>query len=667
MVKFSKKTLIKRSLRYLTIVILCVLDFTLLVNFVLLITKNRITRNIYERSNQRIYVNGFFYVPPADFILKDVFISHASQPLSIKTSFSLKQLLTKRKISLSAISFYQPKMNYANFISFLKKNLHKIVAVIISLPREESFKLSLRRAKLSWVEHENNYSVDLVISFNLNIKNNKIEARGLINSAINDPIHKKKLLSPPLRYNLIGDLDKNLLTIENLTLSKGNLYSKLWGKIDEKSLQLYGFAFINEFLKEKKRSASSFKILEAMRLLLYRHKISPTVVGLSRDDLNIFDINCKIKLAHPLIDLEHLSFTINNLPVELTGSILNQDPLWLTLSLYARPQRKIGKTSNLHEVNLEIGGNLENDTFSGNALLNLTKERQGKISTDRAQIKFDKLALLLNQDLQPSFQLKAGSLIYNSGNDINAVTLNDLMLNLNLGDERYKFIEYNSLFYGGRLEGKGRIDAWILPLRNLFTLKIEHADASRLGDISDYFSNISGDLCSEMYYRNFPSPILNGEILIDNGRLEDQEFFNWLADFFNLPSLKKIDFEKITIQFSLTPSTQAFKSIRIYSNAVDLNGYYRLDKDGLVSSQLSLGLERGLLKNSTKFRPLLRILGKDAPDLRFDFQLSGTHKALNFQWLESDFKKRLRDSIPDFIERKIEKTVEEILEPISQK
>ena len=96
-------------------------------------------------------------------------------------------------------------------------------------------------------------------------------------------------------------------------------------------------------------------------------------------------------------------------------------------------------------------------------------------------------------------------------------------------------------------------------------------------------------------------------------------------------------------------------------------GYYRLQENDLVSSKVSLELERNLLKSSAKFRPLLKLLGKDASNLKFDFQLSGTTNSLNFRWLESDFKQRLRDSIPDFIERQIEKKVEEILEPISKK
>ncbi|MDD5348555.1 MAG: hypothetical protein PHT59_08075 [Candidatus Omnitrophica bacterium] len=39
---------------------------------------------------------------------------------------------------------------------------------------------------------------------------------------------------------------------------------------------------------------------------------------------------------------------------------------------------------------------------------------------------------------------------------------------------------------------------------------------------------------------------------------------------------------------------------------------------------------------------------------------------MNFLWLESDFKRRLRDAIPGFLEKHVEKQIEESLAPLSR-
>jgi hypothetical protein len=52
--------------------------------------------------------------------------------------------------------------------------------------------------------------------------------------------------------------------------------------------------------------------------------------------------------------------------------------------------------------------------------------------------------------------------------------------------------------------------------------------------------------------------------------------------------------------------------------------------------------------------------------LTFDFQLSGWLHGMNFKWLQSDFKRRIQNSIPNFIERSIEKNIETAIESIDK-
>ena len=47
----------------------------------------------------------------------------------------------------------------------------------------------------------------------------------------------------------------------------------------------------------------------------------------------------------------------------------------------------------------------------------------------------------------------------------------------------------------------------------------------------------------------------------------------------------------------------------------------------------------------------------------FDFRLSGSVDTMNFQWVPSAVKKKIQTRIPDFIERKIERNIDSLMEP----
>ena len=59
-------------------------------------------------------------------------------------------------------------------------------------------------------------------------------------------------------------------------------------------------------------------------------------------------------------------------------------------------------------------------------------------------------------------------------------------------------------------------------------------------------------------------------------------------------------------------------------------------------------------------------MDKDFSSLSFNFQLSGLFQAMNFKWLESDFKQILQDMLPHWIENKLESEIENIIESISR-
>jgi len=244
--------------------------------------------------------------------------------------------------------------------------------------------------------------------------------------------------------------------------------------------------------------------------------------------------------------------------------------------------------------------------------------------------------------------------------------LKDFNAVLRLQEKRFKFIEFSSLLYDGFLKGQGRVDTIKLPYRATFNANVKEANANNLKGIIPQFSKVYGKLNSQMYCSNYPQLALRGSMSMQSGYLKNFDFFNWLSDFFMLPSLKKIDFKGLSLGFFVNPQESRLNDISLNSDNVNLNGYYSVREDDMISSKIFLNLTKSMLKESRKFIPLINIAGRDAESFNFDFQISGLLNAMNFKWLESDFKSKLQSSMPGFIERKIERNIEEAIESISQ-
>ena len=58
-----------------------------------------------------------------------------------------------------------------------------------------------------------------------------------------------------------------------------------------------------------------------------------------------------------------------------------------------------------------------------------------------------------------------------------------------------------------------------------------------------------------------------------------------------------------------------------------------------------------------------KIFGDDIPMVLFNFQLSGRQEAMNFQWMPSPHKNMIQERIPNFVERIIERRIDEMMAP----
>ena len=125
--------------------------------------------------------------------------------------------------------------------------------------------------------------------------------------------------------------------------------------------------------------------------------------------------------------------------------------------------------------------------------------------------------------------------------------------------------------------------------------------------------------------------------------------------------MERIDFESLSTDsqiFYISNRIISLNTVDLKGRELKLRGHFYFYLDDLISGNVSLALPWELLKTSPKFKSLIRILDKEVPFLTFDFKLSSLATAMNFKWLDSEFRTKLKDSIPDFIERGVERKIE---------
>jgi hypothetical protein len=666
----------------LLIIVVLFAILTIVCNIIVSSLKSAITVASDKYLTPKISVSKVVFLPPNLIILKNASIrqevSDSERQLlrvpSILITFSLREFLLKKHLYISNIKCTAPHADYYEFCQFVRENFSQIIDFIRHLPRQ-NIKFSIKNAALDLAKEENNYSY-MSVYCDLKIKDGSIWVSGYVREDREKFFikggHKKsgKTIGSPLQYNLKGELAADGVKLNKLEFMRENLYSQLWGSCDGITFKLNGFALANTVFRETFSSEPRFKIsdvLEKFKILLHKQQEASERFILSKADFYLLDLNSQINLTFPKIKIEHLNFSLNNIPYSIKGEIVFNNPISLDLMLSSYFANLKDVQENLKKVDVKVAGLLQNKTYNGDAMLNLDFVRKKKGSPPLEQLQCDLKALNLRFDQYPKLAMsfKEGHLFCRTDTNEYSVLLEDFNSLFNLQHKRFKLVKFHSLFYDGFLYGQGRIDMAAVPPKVTSVVRVREVSANKLDGILIHFSKVFGKLSGVMYFNNHPDLDLKGRTNVGKGYLDNFEFFKWLAQLFDIPGLRRIDFNRASSNFSANAKGAGLHKISLDSKDVNLNGYFTLGENDWVSSKLSLTLTRDLLGQSPKFTPLLRLLSKDFNSLNFDFQLSGILHKMNFHWLQSDFKRKLQEAIPHFIETRIDKNIEEIIESIS--
>jgi len=638
-------------------------------NISLAVNKDAIDEGVAGYLENNISVGPVIYIFPNQLIFKDITIkksdSFSDQPPLIFPGMSVRfffwDFLFDKGLHISEVTLFPSKVNYHILSQYLEDDYQKILEIVRNSPGND-LKVRIKETLLDFDRKGNpDY---IAVELMLKIKEDSIEGAGYFRA---DQYHwtggsdgKIQRVSKgwPLWYKWQGRLKMDGIVIDHFILKSESMYSKLWGSIRSGSLRANGFMFMDTTIQNSNENEYS--------LLRYLRNFS-TDSEMSNIDIYVLDINGQMNFAFPEIDIDQLNFTLNNIPVMLSGNISLLDPPTLDVNLSFRHSH-LGRDQDVFfkKADAHLTSTWKDRVLNTNGKMDIyfIEHSDLSFSPDNAQITFEGLKFYFDQNKRASVDLASGDIIYRANANEHRVSIKNFKAVADTKMEGLKIVEFSAPFYNGSLNGEMRFDSTQDPLIVTSHIELNSVDTDTLEELLVHFAKFNGRMSSTMELALIPRLDLRGNITITDGQMTDFNFFNWVADSFRLPALKVIGFKKASARFAISKKYIQLRGIRLKNADVNIEGYFDIDHQNLVSSEITIALSQDLLRESPKFKPVLKIFGEDDIYLDFDFRLSGSVDAMNFQWVPSAVKKKIQTRIPDFIERKIERNIDSLMEPV---
>jgi hypothetical protein len=637
-------------------------------NVSLMANRVRIAEAINGYLDYDISIGSIYYVFPNRIIIAPLRIKKktlAADPSSLILSgvavrFSVWDLITSGKRTVPDVTVYASQVRYDVFCQFLEDNYERLLEIIRNSSGED-IKIRLHETLLNF---DRPGELDqIAMEFYLSLRGESMEGTGLFRVGRYGPLKQggkeaqRMIKGWPLWYKIHGTLKPDGFRIDQLIFTSGNLYSKWWGSLQNGLFKVNGFTFMDTTKQNPDEMGYSFS--------RYIHHF-PTDNELSYIDTYILDIDGTIRLTYPVIEIEKIDFNLNDIPMSMQGSISLLSPLTIDAALSLRKSAsKGGWRDYIDEAQLKFHGTWKENVLTTNGHMDINFKNMGRssLAPDRAKFTFNDLHLFVDPIRRTVLDLSSGDIVYFTNDNAHKISIQAFKAVTTKEMEGHKTTEILGPFYGGGMNGRVWFDATQIPTKITALILLHDVDTDALEELMIHFAKFNGRMSSTMSFTNVPEMDLSGDITINEGKLTDFDFFNWVADSFNLPVLRATEFERGSAQFTINKDRILLHDIRLRTEDVHIGGYYEIDSQSLVTSELSLKLSRALLNKSPKFSLLLKTYKREDSHLNFDFRLSGNIDAMNFQWLPSEVKRQIQSQIPDFIERRIEQDVDEMMDP----
>ena len=324
------------------------------------------------------------------------------------------------------------------------------------------------------------------------------------------------------------------------------------------------------------------------------------------------------------IVLKRLSFSINGHDIEASGHCLKENIRQCDADIAS-------KDLNMH---------FHTQNSSEGMIFN------GWVDSDNVLVDFDRLTTrIVNSNFIKLRVQKIQSVFSVYGHEYTA-PLDNVWASIDFAKPYRKIITLSAKIYTGILDSRIFLDTDSWPWHITGQGKFERIDMDHHGLLSGKFQfQASKDI------------EIDGDLGLHNGNFNNADFQKWMAKTLQMPSLNHVYDAELYGHFKIDGQSRMLDDLRLNTQNFDLNGFFHLNADNLVSSRGSVRFSKKLLSESPVGRHIIGLV-HEAWTFPFEFSLSGDIHRMNFQWNNSPLKDKVRQHIFSFIERIIDRRMD---------
>jgi len=356
----------------------------------------------------------------------------------------------------------------------------------------------------------------------------------------------------------------------------------------------------------------------------------------------ILDIDGHLKIQKNDISLKQMSFSIDGNAVTARG-----DCLKLNLSECDADIALNNSKLHLHAQNSPQGPLLK-----------------GSLDLQGAHIDFKNLKALIINGNSLKLKIKQTQSTFSIHGNEHMISLESLLVSINFSNPDQKDIALSAKMRTGDVDGHVILNTSSLPWQIKGQGKFKDIDMYFLSSNFSSFKQCHGLLSGNFKLQTSKNIELTGNLTLHHGDFKGSDFQAWMAKTLQMPTLNHISSADLSGHFKINGSSKMLDNLRLETDNLDLNGFFHLDADDLVSSKLSIRFSKKLLGESPTGRDIIGLV-HGAWTLPFEFSLSGNLYRMNFQWNNSPLKNKVRQHMFSFIQKMIDQHMDDYTTPTS--
>ncbi|HQO58905.1 MAG TPA: hypothetical protein PLT76_09335 [Candidatus Omnitrophota bacterium] len=625
------------------------------------VLKDLFLTSLHERFPQyHLEAGPVFFLPPNGVIVKNFFIQRTAEQkgkaserilAGVPTTvlrFSVKKYFFEREISFYFFYLRSLRGDYPALLqawgdlsSFLPS---------LSGPDRPCFTVKLREARLvsSEEEQDPDRGVNIHVVFRQTQRQLDLKGRlcptggrhcswgGLVRRVMGYP--------GDLTFQLAMDLGAGKSRIKDLIIKHPQGEGNWRGLWDGHTAELSGYALWDTRRRDPKEGPLGQGLIPAGRL---------------DPDLVILDMHGRVKVTPDEILVDGIRFDMNSIPVRISGRIGTRGEL-STHFLFQALSPKLEKVlPGCHSIQADIRSHMKRCHWISSGTVTLLARSSWPLPGD-TKVELRLSGLHVQDPLhRPGLAVEELTVMCPSG--IIHLTGLDMFWNSQLNG--IGCLSLTGRMYSGDISSR----MWFKKgsdgdVRSFLSWDFQNLRLEDWRQDWPALSPLSGQVSGRYFSRLGPQFSMKGKMLVTDGVLSRVRFLEWFSTAFGFNAMKHLRFDTLFLSVVMDPSGIHFDRLNLNSDGVRIRGNLSLSDKNMVSSRISILMEPFYIKQSLELAQVLREKNPETLNYNFEFQLSGPADAVNFQWLPSEVKALIQKRIPDFIERRIERNIDQMIQ-----